>query len=316
MDIFWATFQSIGVLLGIGLLGFFIIGRKIVPVSILDVLSPLVIRIALPAMVFTDIITRFEPAQLPNWWRLPLLFLAGMAVLLVLSLVSARFLGGRWKHEFAISLFYPNIIFVPLVMIPGVYGPNTPLLIELFLFTLFFPVLLFNFSASFFPGGEKAVKKGPGRFINPVLVLTLAALVLKLSGFYRVIPDFVFTITRQVGSLAMPLIMILIGGNIFVDFQKRGEWHVPDILRFILVKNFLFPAVALAALAFLRLPSHESILLLLLSAMPPVTSVPVFTARANGNESITNQFLITSFLTALISIPASIKILHLFIPMP
>ena len=72
MNLFLTTFESIAVLLGIGLIGFFIIRKKIVPGTILGLLSPLALEIALPSLIFVNIIQNFTPNSYPDWWQLPI----------------------------------------------------------------------------------------------------------------------------------------------------------------------------------------------------------------------------------------------------
>ena len=67
MIVFFKVFESIVILFGIGIIGFTIISRKIVPIKILDVLSPLILDIALTCLIFTNIIYRFEPQNFPTW---------------------------------------------------------------------------------------------------------------------------------------------------------------------------------------------------------------------------------------------------------
>ena len=67
MDLFITTFESVAVLLGIGLIGFYIIKQRILPGNILSVLSPLALEIALPSLIFVRIVTTFTPEQYPDW---------------------------------------------------------------------------------------------------------------------------------------------------------------------------------------------------------------------------------------------------------
>ena len=72
MNLFITTFESVIVLLGIGLIGFLIIKKRIVPGKILGLLSPLALEIALPSLIFVNIIQNFSPSEAPDWWQLPL----------------------------------------------------------------------------------------------------------------------------------------------------------------------------------------------------------------------------------------------------
>ncbi|MDH7507081.1 MAG: hypothetical protein QHH15_04775 [Candidatus Thermoplasmatota archaeon] len=71
MNLFITTFESVAVLLGIGIIGFFIIKKKLVPGNVLGFLSPIVLDIALPCLIFVNLINNFNPDEIPNWWQLP-----------------------------------------------------------------------------------------------------------------------------------------------------------------------------------------------------------------------------------------------------
>ncbi|MEA2059938.1 MAG: AEC family transporter [Thermodesulfobacteriota bacterium] len=80
MDLFLITFESIALLLVIGCGGFMILNRNILPESAFAFLSPLSLDIALPCLVFANIITNFQPLAFPGWWLLPLWW-AGFTVI-------------------------------------------------------------------------------------------------------------------------------------------------------------------------------------------------------------------------------------------
>ena len=89
-----STFESIALLLSMGVLGLWITGKRILPKEALGVLSTLALDIALPSLVFVNILQNFKPSEFHDWWLLPLWW-AGLTVLLGLltalfSLVSGR----------------------------------------------------------------------------------------------------------------------------------------------------------------------------------------------------------------------------------
>jgi malate permease and related proteins len=109
--------------------------------------------------------------------------------------------------------------------------------------------------------------------------------------------------------------MLVIGGSLSIDFQRKGRIYSSEILKFVLIKNLLFPVVMLGVLLVIR-PSYQiGLLLMLQSAVPPVTALPIFTKRVGGNESIVNQFLVGSFIGSLVSIPLVISLFSWFFPL-
>ena len=315
MSIFISTFESIAVLLGIGIIGFWIIRKRILPGDILGLLSPLTLDIALPCLIFVKIIKDFTPSETPDLWQLPLwcfLFMACAAILTLTSMLVAK---KDTRREFAISLYYQNAIFFPLAILAGMYGDDSPYIVFLFLFTIFYPAFFFSTYRFFFEEMERK-RLDWRKIIHPVLIVTLLAVLIRLAGFQNAIPNFVLSILTLVGGMTVPLLMIILGGNIYLDFQNKGQPQFAEIVKFVIIKNIVFPLVFLGILLIIRPSYHIALLIMLQSAIPPVTAVPLVTERSGGNRAIVNQFLVASFVFSLISISFMIWLFSLFFAPP
>ena len=326
MGIFNITLQSVAALLAIGLLGFWIIKRHMIPENILRFLAVLAIDIALPCIVFANIVTQFSPSSFTNWWHYPLWWLVFSAFALILSLGTMWVSAKATRREFAISLFFQNGIFFPLIIISGVFGPTNPYIPILFIFIAFHPSLYFSTNHLFFKKStlqaEKNIQdKGKnrmrlGRILNPVLISTVAATAIKLSGADSHLPTFIITVFQMLGGMSLPLLMLILGGSLYVDFQNKGPLYIKEIIKFILIKNVLFPLAFIALLVFARPAYPIAMILFLQSAIPPITAIPIETERQGGNRLITNQFILASFVLSIISIPAMFNLFTMYFPMP
>jgi hypothetical protein len=326
MGIFNITLQSVAALLAIGLLGFWIIKRHMIPENILRFLAVLAIDIALPCIVFANIVTQFSPSSFTNWWHYPLWWLVFSAFALILSLGTMWVSAKATRREFAISLFFQNGIFFPLIIISGVFGPTNPYIPILFIFIAFHPSLYFSTNHLFFKKStlqaEKNIQdKGKnrmrlGRILNPVLISTVAATAIKLSGADSHLPTFIITVFQMLGGMSLPLLMLILGGSLYVDFQNKGPLYIKEIIKFVLIKNVLFPLAFIALLVFARPAYPIAMILFLQSAIPPITAIPIETERQGGNRLITNQFILASFVFSIISIPAMFNLFTMYFPMP
>jgi predicted permease len=315
MSVFISTFESVAVLLGIGVLGFWIIRKRILPGDILGLLSPLALDVALPSLIFVKIIRDFSPSESPDWWQLPIWCFFFMACAAALTFI-AMFISKRGtRREFAISLFYQNAIFFPLAIIGGMYGDDSPYLVFLFLFTIFYPAFFFSTYHFFFKEEEKRGLDWK-KIIHPVLMATLLAIAIRLVGIQDVIPGFVVSALALVGGMTIPLLMVILGGNIYMDFHQKGQLRLVEITKFVIVKNIVFPLVFLGILLVVRPAYHIALLVLLESAIPPVTAVPLVTERSGGNRAMVNQFLVASFIFSLISISIMVWLFSQFFTPP
>jgi len=314
MHVFGIVLQSVLVLLGIGVIGFWITRRNVVPEKVLGFLSTLAIDIALPSTIFASIMVNFAPAQYPDWWQLPLWWLLFTAIALGLTLVTRFVSRQETRAEFALSLFYQNGIFFPLIILSGIFGTGTPFIAQLFIFIMFHPSLLFATYQLFF-------KKAPGqlrwqRIINPVLVATAITIIIRLAGIKAYLPDFFITIFQILGNMALPLVMIILGGSLYLDFQQKGKFYFSEITKFVIVKNIVFPLVFIGVLVLLKPGYNVALLFLLQAAVPPVTGAPILTERAGGHRSIATQFVFASFIASMLTIPAAFYLFSHFFPMP
>jgi len=178
---------------------------------------------------------------------------------------------------------------------------SSPHLVNLFLFILFFPSLLFSTCHLFWsrPGGTFRWN----RVFNTVLIVTVSATVIRLLSLERFIPGLVLNALKMVGAMTVPLLMIVIGGNIYIDFKNKGALLYREVSKFLLIKNMLFPAVALLLLVWLKPPYEIALIILIQSAVPPVTAIPIIVEREGGNRQVVNQFLFASALFSVLSIP-------------
>ncbi len=317
MDIFITTLEAVVTLIGIGLLGFWIIARNKVPEEIMQVVPPLAIDIALPCLVLNNILRKFSPAVNTDWWTLPLWWLAFTGLVFAAMVILSKTVRKKYRREFSLSLFYQNGAFLPIAIISGIYGYDSPYLADLFIFTMFYPAFFFNTYHLFFRHTKSEEKEKKvfdwGKFFNPILIATLLALALTLTGISKAVPDFILNITRSMGLMAIPLIILIIGGSIYIDFRQKGEIYRREILQFVLYKNILIPALVMPLVILLQPAYPVALILTLQGATPPITAAPIVTERAGGNRGMVNQFLVASFLTSLVTIPIIVYILHLFI---
>ena len=320
MNVFVITLQAVLALLGIGLLGFWIIGRRRVPSDTLAFLSSLAIDIALPLLVFANLISDFSPQEYPEWWRMPLWWLGFTIVALSLSLLTSFLVRKEIRSEFTSGLFYQNGLFFPILIIGGLFGQDNLYLVSLFLFVMFYPSMVFSTYTLFFSKGIQKEKLNWRRIANPVLVATIVGLVIGLVSVRDYIPDFLITIVTMVGAIATPLFMLILGGNIFNDFMYKADnnkkWYIWEVVKFVVIKNIVFPLIFLALLLWLRPDSTIALIVILQAAVPPITAIPILVERCGGNRKIASQFVVASFIFSIVSIPAFIYLFNRFFPIP
>jgi malate permease and related proteins len=320
MNTFVITLQAVFTLLGIGVLGFWVIGHRKAPSAIFGFLSTLAIDIALPFLVLANLIKDFSPQNFPDWWRLPIWWVGFTVVTLILALLSSPIAKKGNRSEYMMALVYQNGIFFPLIIITGLMGTSNTYLGSLFVFMALQPSLVFSTYYFFYRGNSQVPKFNWTRIINPVLVTTLVGLIVSLLAIKQYIPDFILNILTLVGAMSTPLFMLILGGNIYNDFrqsaggQKRFDFG--EVAKFVVVKNVVFPLVFLGLLIWIRPDPIIAFIIILQAAVPPITAIPIFADRCGGNRAAASQFILGSFLVSVISIPVMIYIFNLKFTLP
>jgi predicted permease len=320
MSVFLTALQAVLALLGIGLLGFWIIGRRRVPSDTLGFLSSLAIDIAIPLLVVANLISGFSPQEYPDWWHMPLSWLGFAVVALALALSASFLVRREIRSEFTIGLFYQNGLFFPILIIQGLFGADNPYLVPLFLFVIFHPSVVFGTYTLFFGKRIQKQKLNWRRIVNPVLVATIVGLVIGLASVNEYIPQFLIIIVTMVGAIAAPLFMLILGGNIYNDFMYKADngrkRYIREVVTFVVIKNVIFPLIFLALLLWLHPNSTIALIVMLQAAVPPITAIPILVERCGGNRQIASQFVVASFIFSIVSIPAAIYLFSRFFPMP
>ena len=78
--------------------------------------------------------------------------------------------------------------------------------------------MIFGTYTLFFGKRIQTEKLNWRRIVNPVLVATAIGIVIGLASVNEYIPEFLTTIVRMVGAITIPIIMLILGGNIYNDF--------------------------------------------------------------------------------------------------
>jgi hypothetical protein len=277
--------------------------RQVVTPATMPALSIISLDVALPCLVFVVILNRFHPADMPGWHRLPLGWVLFTLAALPLSLAAGYAARVSVRREFRLCCFYQNALFFPLALLTEMFGSGSPVLAQLFLMTFLFPAFFVNSYGMFFRASTRMDWR---KTLHPVLLTTVAAVLISLAGLTAHVPDLLLKAFQQIGAVCVPLLMILLGARIRENYENRGPIYWREIMAFIGIRNVLFPAVFLAALLLLRPSRDMGFLILLQAAMPPVTAAPIMVERAGGNAAFASQLLLASYAASVLTIPAAV----------
>ena len=144
---------------------------------------------------------------------------------------------------------------------------------------------------------------------NPILVATLLALGFSFLGLDVHRLGFLYTMLKMLAGLALPLLLLL-GGHIYLNLKHERNFALRGNLKSAMMKGLTFPLVTLGLLLWLRPAYNIALLVMLESALPPITALPSLVGRSGGDGAIVAQFITTTFMfiTSLVTIPAMLAL--------
>jgi predicted permease len=177
--------------------GWVLRARRVVTPAAMPVLSAIALDVALPCLIFVVILGRFQPADMPGWHRLPLGWILFTLTALPLSLAAGYAARPAVRREFRLCCFYQNAFFFPLAILTEMFGADSKALAQLFLMTFLFPAFFFNTCGMFFQASPRLDWR---KTLHPVLLTTVAAVLISISGFTTRVPDVLLKAMQQVGA--------------------------------------------------------------------------------------------------------------------
>ena len=296
---------------GLLFLGFFLF-KTIFPASILTPLSKVFVNILIPAMVLNKFLLKFNLDLLKRYWSIPLYSLGFIGFSLLAGAFIAKRLKHEHKHEFVAMLSFTNSGYIVLPMILELFkGESQEMAIIMnFLYTLLFMLLMWSLGIYLVTGTttKLKLKKLPMPF-----VITLVAMGLGMLNLKDHIPQPVFTTLHIVGLVGVYGAMVILGG-ILSQLGKLNFTHIIKNLRFVFIKNILFPAVFILFIYLMRMDPLKAVVLSLVTITPPANNLAIITQRyasSVDSKQFVYSSIFASYMSALITIPVFMLILRL-----
>ena len=273
--------------------------------SLLDYLTKIVIRISLPCLIFSNMVTKFNPGEIEFWWILPLLAV-------VINVAGALLAGGymlidrsvKYRGEFMALVAFQNGIFLPLAFAPVLFGPDR---LPVFLNLLF----LYNLLSipTFFTLAVWMVNSAAGTgfkikdLFSPPIDATVLSFILVLTGLSNKVPEWLLHPAGLLGSLTTPLSMLFIGGIIVTNLPraKPDDWMEP--IKVAGLKCFIFPSIAALIVFIFKPPEYVALFIIMQSVMPSALLTALVAPKEGINQKTIAGAILLTYLVSIFTIP-------------
>ena len=297
------------------LAGIILIRTKVLNRENMEVVSRLVIKLALPVMIFTNTVNGVDKEMLFHS-----LSILGIAFFMYICLFGLSFLSGKMFHLqgdhqqlYSAMSAFGNIGFMGIPIVTSIFPERGMLYISVF--TMIDQLMLWTVGVRLTSkagdrvekvseiqsscGQVKADRKNVAversatdrtvdkrvsfdfkKLINPVTVAIVLSLIFILAGIQ--LPEILNTAFSKIGATATPLAMIYLGG-VFACMDVRKYVCKLDYYGIVVIKMLIFPVIFYLIQGLLPISAEIRMTMTLTSAMPVMSSV-VMMANAYGTD--------------------------------
>lgn len=265
----------------------------------LSKLGRLVIDIMFPMLAFSSITSNFDPSRLDELWLLPVL---GFGLMFFGGIMGFAFrYGMRNRSKDRMITFHHfcainNYVFLPMIILQSLWGPK---------YIAFLFIMNIGSTLGFWTVGVGILSGGCiKRTLKNIFSVNLMAVMLALAFCFLNIPvpELAANVFSKIGSIAVPLMMVIIGAAIYNSAHHLFK-NIWDIIYLSLVRLIILPLLLVYILKLLPLPQEVFQVVFIVSIMPVASSAVVFMRRFGGDPDLAAQAAVITTLLSILTIP-------------
>ena len=262
-----------------------------------------------PCLIFSAIAGGLGRGELSSLWIMPLTGFLMMAAGAVLGFAMQPLLRCRNRERAATFIHIcaiNNYIFLPLVVVENIYGFGRHAAL-LMVMNVGSTVGLWTIGVFTLTGVRRDMLRNAVKQIFSVNILAVAAAVAVL--FLKVpVPAAAMKMVRTLGSLTIPLTLILTGAALYRDARGLFE-HKADVAIVSAVRLAVIPGIFIAALKVLPLPRDVYEVCFVVSLMPAAVASALIARIYGGDGEFASQSVVATTLLALATVPLWMRLI-------
>ena len=303
LNTFLSVFQGIIKIFIIAGIAGILVWKKVIQQSFIDGLSNIMVYAFLPSMIFSTIISGFNPHQEKYWWIIPLaaiiVTLAGMVI------AALMFIPDFKKHRNILPLSsMPNAAYLVLPIGEFLYPDQ----FEQFAVYCFLVVLglnpVFWTIGLYFVTGRKRSDFQWKQLLTPPFIVNIISILIVLSSVHKFIPVVITDSIDMLGKATVPSATFILGATLASTIKiLPGFW---ETFRITFVKFIILPIMVIAILFALRVYKTNPLLadeMIIQSAAAPATALIIQVRTYGGDLKKIGGITFISYLITLIAIP-------------
>jgi predicted permease len=303
LNTFFSVFQGIIKIFIIAGIAGILVWTKVIQQSFIDGLSNIMVYAFLPSMIFSTIISGFNPQQDKYWWILPLA--AIIVTLAGLGIAALMFIPDFKQHRNILPLAsMPNAAYLVLPIGEFLYPDQ----FEQFAVYCFLVVLglnpVFWTVGLYLVTGRKKADLQWRQLLTPPFMVNIISILLVLSSVHKHIPALVTDSIDMLGKATVPSATFILGATLASTIKTLpGFW---ETFRVTFVKFIILPVISIAILYVLKTYKTNPLLadeMIIQSAAAPATALIIQVRTYGGDLKKIGGITFISYFITLVAIP-------------
>ncbi len=299
---FYTVFYAMMKIAAVAAIAGLLVKKSILSDDDITSLSRVTVNVLLPCLIFSSIITDFDPSKISWWWTLPLAALA----MNLLGLSAGRLIFNSRFHEnreLVAMGALQNSAYLVLPLGQALFPDQFHTFANLcFIFVMGNTPVMWSAGKVLITGKGEMNLSG---FMTPPLAASLAGVGLVLLNLEGYVPQLATDATRMLGSATIPVATFILGATL----GQVTLSHLPpltSLLKMTAIKFFLLPLATLGALIFLDIPARMPLvasLLIMEAAAAPATALILQSRAYGGDTPKVGSTMLISYFICIFAIP-------------
>ncbi len=263
--------------------------------------SGFLLKVSLPATILSSAISQSSM----DLGLVRHVTLTAIGVFILLPIVS-KILGKLFhlNATYELMLNYSNLGFMGLPIISSIYGEESSFFVAIFM--MIFNIHIFTYGIINLQGKPDNLMVMLKKLCTPGIISALLAFVIVL--LHLAIPAPVAKLAGSLGSVTIPLAMIIIGSQLaYVQF--REVLTKPSLYFMSLLKLVVYPVIVYLALRLVIGPGMVTEISTILMGLPVAANVTMICSEYDGDVALAAQGTCVSTLFSLLTIPIMLSVI-------
>jgi malate permease and related proteins len=271
-------------------------------------ISALLVKVTLPALIFSAMVRPYESELLPRVLLLIGVAFAVYAACIGISVLASKAMGGpeRRRGVYRYGMIFSNAGFMGFPVLEALFGGNSVFYASVY--NVAFQILAFSVGLVIL--GWESKKRGSGAFKDALNPNTVSALLGLAFFLFRIpLPKAVHDSIARVGDMTTPLSMMFIGSLLSRSspLALLKDWRMWVSTAFRVAAAPLLVFISLKAV--IRDPAFPIEVPVMIAAMPVAANTAILAEEAGGDAEAASMLVTMSTFASLLTIPLISRLL-------